>query len=412
MMHIDEQRVLASLRRLATFGAEGRGISRPAFSAADMAARRWLADEMSNAGLEPTLDSVGNLYGKQPNVERTLLLGSHADSVPNGGWLDGALGVIYGIEVARAWRQAYPNAATGIDVIAFSDEEGHFLSCLGSRSFCDRLSAADFDALVGADASLGAAMATAALPKQRFLRLDPARHVAYLEAHIERGPKLDNAGLDVGVVTGIAGMRRFQVSFAGQADHAGTTPMDVRRDAGMAAFAFATLCHERFLGLAGHETVWNMGALSLRPGVTNVVPAFAELTVEVRDLQQARIDSLGEALIALAHDCNGRHGVTTAVHIQSDLAPLAMDGHLRDIIERQAIACGASYRALPSGAFHDAMLMAQRVPTAMLFIPSIGGRSHSPDEDSAEAHIKTGARVFASAAEVVTRTLPALDVPA
>ncbi|CAK8742875.1 N-carbamoyl-L-amino-acid hydrolase [Sodalis praecaptivus] len=126
MMHIDEERVLASLRRLATFGAEGRGVSRPALSAADMAARRWLAEEMAGAGLEPTLDAVGNLYGRQPNVTQALLLGSHADSVPNGGWLDGALGVIYGIEVARAWHQAYPDAATGIDVIAFSDEEGRF----------------------------------------------------------------------------------------------------------------------------------------------------------------------------------------------------------------------------------------------------------------------------------------------
>ncbi|CAJ0995171.1 M20/M25/M40 family metallo-hydrolase [Sodalis praecaptivus] len=184
MMHIDEERVLASLRRLATFGAEGRGVSRPALSAADMAARRWLAEEMAGAGLEPTLDAVGNLYGRQPNVTQALLLGSHADSVPNGGWLDGALGVIYGIEVARAWHQAYPDAATGIDVIAFSDEEGRFLSCLGSRSFCDRLSPAEFDALVNNNPSLSTSITAAALPTQPFLRLDPARHLAYLEAHI------------------------------------------------------------------------------------------------------------------------------------------------------------------------------------------------------------------------------------
>ncbi|MEI2416378.1 hydantoinase/carbamoylase family amidase [Orrella sp. JC864] len=396
-VHIDPRRVLATLRALARFGAQGKGVSRPALSPEDMAARRWLAGQMREAGLEADIDAVGNVYGRTPGVRHALLVGSHSDSVPNGGWLDGALGVVYGLEAARAWRAQQPHAPVGIDVIAFSDEEGRYLSCLGSRSFCEALDGIDPGRLQYGGATLAEAAAAAGLPAQGLARLEPARHLAYLEAHIEQGPRLDDGGLDVGIVTGIAGMQRYLVQFGGRADHAGTTPMAVRKDAALAAFEFALACEAALRRAGGPDSVWNFGALALQPGVANVVARSATLTVEFRDLSPEVLERLAQAL----HECvslrDGQRGVSVAATRQNALAPARMDPALQAHLQAQARQAGARSLALPSGAIHDAMVLARRVPTAMLFIPSIGGRSHTPVEDTAERHIMLGAEVFCGA---------------
>jgi len=230
---IDAARVLTDLRALARFGAHGTGVSRPAFSAADIAARRWLAARFAEAGLAAHMDGVGSVLGRDVRAGIVLLAGSHSDSVPAGGWLDGALGVIYALETARAWRRARPDSAVGIDVISFADEEGTYAACLGSQTFCGTI-----DDVAWRSDALRTALAAAGLSGRPDHRLDADRHKAYLEAHIEQGPRLEAAQVDVGVVVGIVGVRRLQVCFAGRADHAGTTPMAMRRDAGAALFAF------------------------------------------------------------------------------------------------------------------------------------------------------------------------------
>lgn len=397
MLVIDQDRVLASLKTLARFGAQGRGVNRPALSPEDMQARRWLAAEMAGAGLAVTMDAVGNVFGKSPSPQ-ALLLGSHCDSVPTGGWLDGALGVIYGIETARAMRQQYPHAEIGIDVVAFADEEGRYLSCLGSKWFCGELGAHDLSALKFDGVSFAEAARNIGLRPDVGALLDPARHVGYVEAHIEQGPRLDDGRLDLGIVTGIAGMRRFSVNFSGQADHAGTTPMALRRDAGMAALDFAVALRDRFVALQAPEAVWNFGAISFHPGVANVVPKQALLTVEIRDLDAQHLDRMQACLEQLVQQHDSRAGVGVTCASSGNLAPARMDPGLTDLLAAAGADGTSKLMRMHSGAIHDAMVMSRYLPSAMLFVPSIGGRSHDAIEDTAERHLRLGARVFASAA--------------
>ncbi|EJN10318.1 M20 family metallo-hydrolase [Herbaspirillum sp. YR522] len=402
MLVIDQDRVLASLQALARFGAQGRGVNRPALSRPDMQARQWLAAEMSDAGLAVTIDAVGNVFGRS-RAARALLLGSHCDSVPTGGWLDGALGVIYGIEAARAMGQQYPDAEVGIDVVAFADEEGRYLSCLGSKWFCGELGAHDLAALKFDGVSFPEAARDIGLHPDIGALLDPARHVGYVEAHIEQGPRLDDGQLDLGIVTGIAGMRRFGVSFAGQADHAGTTPMALRRDAGMAALDFAVALRDRFVALRAPDAVWNFGAISFFPGVANVVPKEAQLTVEIRDLDVQHLDAMQACLEQLVRQDDYRAGVRIACTLTGNLAPARMDPALTQLLATASARGSSKIMRMHSGAIHDAMVMSRYLPSAMLFVPSIGGRSHDAIEDTAERHLRLGAKVFADAAYAMTQ---------
>lgn len=404
MIQIDTGRVLKMLRSLAQFGAAGSGVCRPAFSAEDVSSRRWLAEQMREAGLDAQVDSIGNVYGRFPGAKTAVLVGSHSDSVPTGGWLDGALGVVFGIEAARAWKEQCPDSPVGIDVISFSDEEGRYLSCLGSRAFCGELEQVQWDTLSHEGRTLRQATQEAGLPAGNLARLDIARHVAYLEAHIEQGPRLDDADIDIGVVSGIAGMHRYLVNFSGCADHAGTTPMSVRQDAGMAAFEFALECERRFQKVKAADTVWNFGAIQFTPGVANVVPKEASLTVEVRDISETILRNLQTELETLAAERDGARKVGVKLQRQGALAPAMMDARLCTALQRAADAHQCKSMTLPSGAIHDAMVMARHLPTGMLFVPSIGGRSHTPVENTSEHHIMLGAKVFFDALQDIAKT--------
>ncbi len=389
MLNVNGDAVLATLRTLAGFGAVGSGVCRPALSPADLAARRWLAGEMEKIGLGATIDALGNLYGAAPGAGRSVLIGSHSDSVPTGGWLDGTLGLAYGLEIARAWMEAHPGAPVGIDLIDFSDEEGRFLSCLGSRSFCGDLP--------GLPAGFAEEAASAGLDATPPFRLDPQRHRAFFEAHIEQGPRLEAAGLPIGVVTGIFGMRRYAVRFDGRADHAGTTPIALRRDAARLLYRFADACHHRFRQTGSADSVWNLGKVSLQPGAVNVVVERGELLLEFRDLDPVALDGLSAALAALVGEFDGQEGVRVSLEEAGRLAPVSLDATLQGLIADAADARGAGSMPLPSGAIHDAMVLARSVPTAMLFVPSIGGRSHTPVEDTRADDIVLGAHVLAQA---------------
>ncbi len=304
MLAVNEDRVLSDLRALAEFGKVGTGVNRPAFSDADLAARRWLMGQMHAAGLETVIDGIGNVYGQAPGAAQSILVGSHSDSVPNGGWLDGALGVMFALEVARAARATQ---GIGVDVISFADEEGTWLPCLGSRTFCGELTEADLSGLqTKIGERLSDRLTQLELRGRPFARLDPQRHRAYLEAHIEQGPRLIGEGIDVGVVTGIVGLRRHVVRFRGRADHAGTTPMAMRRDAAFAMFSFATSLAERLRAAGGPDSVWNFGIVAVRPGAANVVPAEADLTVEFRDSSADVIERMEAAFQAAVSAAEGK----------------------------------------------------------------------------------------------------------
>jgi N-carbamoyl-L-amino-acid hydrolase len=406
MNGLNEERALADLRKLATFGKVGRGVGRPALSDPDIAGREWLRNQMSECGLESVIDGVGTVYGRSLGAKAAILLGSHSDSVPMGGWLDGALGVIFALEVARAWQASHPSAAVGVDVVSFSDEEGAFLACMGSRSFCGLVSQ---DELASAQNSSGESLlgrleALGLAPRERA-QFDPARHRAYLEAHIEQGSKLANAGADIGVVTGIVGVRRFRVRFQGQADHAGTTPMAARRDAAASMYSFAACVPERLRAAGGPDSVWNLGVASVKPGAANVVASEAELVVEFRDVSLPSVDRMEEALTTLVTERNKVGGVPVDARPIGAVEPAVMDERLLERLDAAAAAEGARRLRMPSGAGHDAMIVARRAPSAMLFVPSIGGRSHDITEDTDEADIRRGLRVYAGAVNSLLESL-------
>jgi beta-ureidopropionase / N-carbamoyl-L-amino-acid hydrolase len=411
MLAVDEDRVIADLRALAEFGKAGNGVNRPALSEADLSARQWLLRQMQTAGLETTIDGICSVYGRS-SAAQSILVGSHSDSVPYGGWLDGALGVIFALEVARASRAS--GSPFGVDVVSFADEEGTWLACLGSRVFCGELAEsrlADLQSKSGE--RLSDRLQQLGLRGRPLARLDPQRHCAYLEAHIEQGPRLEAEGIDVGIVTAIVGMRRHVVRFTGRADHAGTTPMAMRRDAAMAMFRFATSLAEAFGAAGGADAVWNFGVVTVRPGAGNVVPAEAELMVEFRNPSPVLLDRMETAFYAAVQAADDAQGVSTSSTPNVSLKGAPMNPDLVDMLVAAAAETGASHVLMPSGAGHDAMILASHIPAAMLFVPSIGGRSHDISENTNEADIRRGFRVFAAgAAKIIERLSRAGAAPA
>ncbi len=399
-IEIEPGRLIADLRALAEFGKRGSGVSRVAFSEPDIAARHWLRARMEDAGLEAVMDNAANVIGRMNRDRPGVLIGSHSDSVPEGGWLDGAMGVIYGLEIARAAIETGAAARFPVDVVAFEDEETTYLATFGSRTLFGEMRPGEIEAARNIEGRpLAEAILAAGVADNPQIRLNPADYAAYLEAHIEQGPRLEAAGLRVGIVTAIVGIRRYRIEIAGEAGHAGTVPMDMRRDAGAAAIALAHAILEDFRAHAGPDSVWNIGAMTLSPGAANVVPSKAGFVVELRDTDSSAMDRLSARLETLASRGNG---LPTTVERTLDIAPSQMDPALGAEIEAAAKACGAPCMYMPSGAGHDAVIASRYMPSAMLFVPSIGGRSHTLIEDTGEADIVLGCQVLA---EAVTRIL-------
>jgi N-carbamoyl-L-amino-acid hydrolase len=404
MPTINATRLLEALTTLRTFGAVGPGVVRPSFSEADMAARRWLHERMGEAGLEARIDGVGNVLGRSRNRGKALLVGSHSDTQPTGGWLDGALGVIYGLEIVRAFAEDPATRHLAVDAVAWSDEESTYLGCLGSRSFCGVLTQ---EAVAAATSAAGQrltdAMRAAGLTGVPPARLEPQRYVGYLEAHIEQGPYLEEQGNKIGVVTSIVGIRGCRIHFRGQQNHAGTTPMPRRKDAGVALIDFAYHLRQAFQPIAGPTTVWTIGRVALHPGAASIIPGEAEMILQYRDPEAARLDHLEQTVQALADTAN-RTGpvVVTVTPNRAPIKPTIMDAslqqHIAEAAERHAP--GAWVR-MPSAAGHDPMVLADHLPCGMLFVPSIGGISHDFAEDSHATDIVLGCQVLADAAAAI-----------
>jgi len=285
MPEIDRERLVGDLRRLAEFGHYKTGVHRPTYSPADVESRQWLAGKFAEAGLEPTIDGIGNVFGRDPAAARRLLIGSHSETQPYGGWLDGALGVVYGLELARAFKADPDCAGLGIEAAAWADEEGHFGGYLGSRSFAGMVGDDELDRAKNRDdgTPLREALRRAGFADRPRQQLDPGRYLGYLEAHIEQGDTLDAGGLRLGIVDTIVGIWNYRVRFTGEQNHAGTTRMTRRKDAGVAMVRLATAIHDAFPGLAGPRTVWTIGRVSLEPNAPSVIPGNAEMQVQFRD---------------------------------------------------------------------------------------------------------------------------------
>jgi N-carbamoyl-L-amino-acid hydrolase len=394
MIPVDAERFLADLHHLRTFGASGvkKGVVRPAFSEADIAARRWLAGRMAEAGLEARWDAAGNLFGLAEG--RSLLMGSHSDSQPEGGWLDGAYGVIAALEIARAAREA---GGPAISVVSFQDEEGRFGGLGGSEIWTGAASLDEADLRRDAGGVTFAA-ARAAIAPLVGAPVEPGRFTGFIEAHIEQGPVLDTAGQAVGVVAAIVGARQIEVTFEGRQNHAGTTPMHLRQDAVQGMAEVAVRLTDRLGPLVTPATVWTIGRVAVHPNAPSIVPGRTVFSIQWRDAEERRLADMEEAIRETVAEVAAARRLRAGVRPVWRRVPTRMDDRLVTALAEAAEAeAPGRWRIMPSGALHDAMNLAALMPAAMLFVPSIGGISHAFDEDTAEADLVTGLRVLARA---------------
>ena len=400
MPRIDPDRLLSDLRHLRSIGAQGKGVVRPAFSPKDMEARRWLKARYEEAGLEATIDGVGNVLGRSRQPGRALLLGSHSDTQPTGGWLDGALGVIYALEVVRALAADQSTAGLPVDAVSFQDEESRFVGCLGSRSLTGTLQPEiEAAAVDNGGVKLADAIREAGLADAPRLRLSRERYAGFIEAHIEQGPDLENTGRKIGVVSSIVGLRGIRFTFRGQQNHAGTTMMKTRRDASSALYELAHRINTEFPKAAAERTVWTMGRLKVEPNATSIVPGYADLDLQFRDASEAPLEAFEKIVARLVAEMNARGGVNIeATPSRTPIPPTRMDAELQKHIAQAAEHhVPGKWQYMPSGAFHDAGFISASLPSAMLFIPSIGGISHDFAEDSRDDDIVLGCQVLADA---------------
>jgi beta-ureidopropionase / N-carbamoyl-L-amino-acid hydrolase len=403
-------RVLGDLKHLRTIGAYKSGVHRPTLSAEDVVAREWLVERMRAAGLDAGIDGIGNILGTTDVAGRIMLAGSHIETQNYAGWLDGALGVIYALEAARAIREDPSLRGIGVDVAVFCDEEGHFGSFLGSRSFIGLLEEAEIDNArnVYLGTPLREALAAAGYQGRPRLVLDPSRYAGFFEAHIEQGGVLEATGNRIGIVSAIVGFWQYRIAVEGQQNHAGTTPMELRRDAGLALVRLLAAIDVRFRSQAGPRTVWTTGKLSVEPGARSIIPGRAEAFFQIRDTDVAILEHLANALQVLVDEANAAGPCVLSLSRLSTSQPAVMDARLMqclDSIAQQQVP--GRYLRMPSGAAHDAQYLARKLPTAMMFVPSINGISHHWKEDTWDEDIVLGAQVFADAIALALKTIVA-----
>ncbi len=406
MLQIQPARLMTDLRELAQIGHYKTGVHRPTYSAQDMAARQWVCDRMTEAGLQPAIDGIGNIFGRNPHSGPRLIVGSHVETQPYAGWLDGAMGVIYGLELVRAFAESPACADFAVDVAAWADEEGYFGAFLGSRSFFGEVTEEMLDAARdGGGKPLRAALAEAGLASRPRLQIDPREdYVGYLEAHVEQGDYLEQSELQIGIVTGSVGIHLFKIKATGQQNHAGTTRMAVRKDAGVAMMRLWHAIDQKFAAVAGPRSVWTVGRITMTPGSPSVIPGDAEMLLQFRDPDPAQLTLFDGALTDLVAKADADGPCSVTLEIVAKTRPDTMDARFQDALERAAdeMAPGRHMR-MPSAAGHDAQVIARHIPAAMLFVPSIGGISHHYTEDTKEEDIVAGCQVFVKAVEYIMR---------
>jgi beta-ureidopropionase / N-carbamoyl-L-amino-acid hydrolase len=392
----DGARVLADLSALRGMGTYKTGVHKPTFSEAHMRSLEWLSTRLPEAGLAASIDGIGNVLGTSSKAEPKLLAGSHLESQNYAGWLDGPLGVVYALEAARVLNRD-PGIAGAVEVAAWCDEEGHFGHFLGSRSYVGGVTEAEIDAARdrNSDRSMRQALQGAGLSGRPRACAERGRHVGYLEAHIEQGETLESSGLKIGVVTSIVGIWQYRITFTGAQNHAGTTRMAIRKDAGLALAKFCVAIDDCFPSLCGPRTVWTTGRITLDPGAPSIIPGLAEMLFQIRDDDPEVIVRLETKLRSMAAEATAQGPCGVAVERIRTGTPAIMDAAFQQAIEAASaeFAGGRSMR-MPSGAGHDAQVLATIMPAGMLFVPSIGGISHHWTENTADADIVTGADVF------------------
>ena len=396
-LRVNGVRLNESLNALAELGKTAQGgVTRLAYSDADRAAREYVMGLMRAAKLDVRIDAAANIIGRRPGRDAALppiLFGSHIDSVPDGGRYDGNVGSMGAIEVARTLADNKVVTRHPLEVVIFQNEEG---GLIGSRGMIGALTERELDLVSRSGKTIreGITFLGGDPSKLAHARRKPGDIAAYLELHIEQGAVLDAEKIDIGVVEGIVGINWWDVTVQGFANHAGTTPMDRRRDALLAAARFIEAANRVVTSVPGRQ-VGTVGRIQALPGAPNVIPGTVVLSLELRDLDAAKIAMLYERIRSEARRIGDASGTMFAFKEINVNEPAPTDTRLRGLIAASARELGLTTKLMPSGAGHDAQDMARIGPAGMIFVPSVGGISHSPRELSRAEDITNGANVLA-----------------
>ncbi|WP_020533130.1 Zn-dependent hydrolase [Flexithrix dorotheae] len=376
-----------------------RGIYRMAFSEHDMQARGWLREQILNADLKFQIDGAANISAILEGQENKpkIIVGSHIDTVPCAGALDGTLGVLIGLECLRRFKELGIKPVHGIELVSFTDEEGRFGGMFGSQSFCGRTtpetlhSSRDLNGI-----SLSEALKANGFEPIKALEAarNPTTIKNYLELHIEQGPVLDNLNKQIGVVTEITGLFKWSVKLLGVANHAGTTPMEMRKDAFMGLAEFANEIPRIIEENGSEKSRATIGKVDLHPGAANSVPGMVEFSLDVRDTSVEILNELQEAFRKAISAIARRRELMFEFETLSWINPVKCAEDVMKVIEGNAKKLALDYLLLPSGAAHDAQILGEFVPSAMIFVPSKNGLSHSPSEWTAWSDIEAGANLM------------------
>jgi N-carbamoyl-L-amino-acid hydrolase len=402
--------VVARLAVLARIGKHDAGIDRALATPQERRAREHFVRWARGAGYTLRQDRLGNLFARRAGTSEgalPILTGSHLDTVPTGGAYDGAYGVAGALCALELLDERGVSTAHPVEAVAWAGEEGSRfpLGCLGSSGFCGLW---EIEALLDLRDERGDTLRDALGQSGGGLLSgvpvrDKCEAAGYLELHVEQGPVLEREGVSLGVVTAIAGQRRYRVTVEGMSGHAGTVPMNAREDA-LCAAAELILAAEG-CARGAQDTVATVGRVAVEPGGTNVIPARAIFSLDARSPVESRIDALERALHETAQNVQSERGVRVQVERLESRSPAPMNDALRAAVHRAAAAVGERALDIPSGAGHDAMCLSQVVPAAMIFVPSIGGQSHVAQERTDERDLEIGVRTLAQAIVEVDRIL-------
>jgi beta-ureidopropionase / N-carbamoyl-L-amino-acid hydrolase len=393
---------------LATFDRVGRtasGINRVAYSPADLEGRAFALDQFRQAGLAAHVDAGGNIYARLDGTDSKLapiLIGSHVDSVTDGGNYDGPLGSFAAIEVARSLREQGVRLRHPLDVVIWQNEEG---GTIGSKLAIGELTDADLDKVARSGKTIreGIGLIGGDVSRWREAAKKRGDVACYMELHIEQGGLLEKAGRKIGVVEGIVGLRWFEVTITGFANHAGATPMDQRHDAMLAAAKFTVAVNDAVTSEPGRQ-VATVGRLTVSPNTTNVIPAQVVLTVDLRDLDSAKLARFTTQFEQLGREIGAATGTTFAFKRLVDSEPAIADAQVMSWIDASAASLGLSRQRMPSGAGHDAQEISRIAAMGMIFVPSVSGISHSPRERSTPEDCANGADVLLNAVVAADRS--------
>ncbi len=434
-LRVNSDRMLNAFNELALIGATGDGgVNRPTFSEAHLAARKWFRAEVEKSGLEFRTDGAGNhsaflpasfalsgasfdygtgtgtqslrsgrneIYEKSEDEAqvKTLLLGSHLDSVQKGGRFDGALGVMAALEVLRTIKENENRLETRLEAIDFTDEEGTLVGLLGSAALAGHLKAEALQSPRGGRENLVEGMKRAGLSDDSMLSAARPRDsfAGYLELHIEQGKRLERAGINIGIVSAIVGIWSYRLSFIGRADHAGSTTMDDRLDASLGASAF-TLAAREIVMKDFPNCVVNIGKMEFAPGAFNIVPARVDVALEFRSPDEEEFKRLDSVLIARAKADAQHFGLELKIEDLGKHSPSIMSDKVQRAYTEACDDLGLTHIPLTSGAGHDGQSLADLCPVGMIFVPSVNGASHSPREFTKWEDCVNGANVLLQAA--------------